>query len=140
MRDHGAIAEAACPTRTSEAGRVMCGADGSGAGGSGAGMSHAANTSAVPITGQSSAAARAKILTAQRIVIKVGTSVVSSKSGHLALGRMGAIIEQICRLVRSGKQVRGGGVFISWCSVVTTPLVCRSFSCHPEPLASDAGV
>jgi len=106
MRDHGAIAEAACPTRTSEAGRVMCGADGSGAGGSGAGMSHAANTSAVPITGQSSAAARAKILTAQRIVIKVGTSVVSSKSGHLALGRMGAIIEQICRLVRSGKQVR----------------------------------
>jgi len=53
----------------------------------------------------SSAAARAKIVAAKRIVVKVGTSVVSSKSGHLALGRMGAIIEQICRLVRSGKQI-----------------------------------
>lgn len=53
----------------------------------------------------SAAAARARILAAKRVVIKVGTSVVSSKTGHLALGRMGAIIEQICRLVRAGKEV-----------------------------------
>ena len=53
----------------------------------------------------SAAAARARILAAKRVVVKVGTSVVSSKTGHLALGRMGAIIEQICRLVRAGKEV-----------------------------------
>lgn len=42
---------------------------------------------------------------ARRIVVKLGTSVVSSKDGEPALGRIASIIEQICDLKRQGKQV-----------------------------------
>jgi len=49
---------------------------------------------------------RAKVSKARRIVVKVGTQVVSRASdGRLALGRLGSLIEQIEVLVRSGREV-----------------------------------
>lgn len=48
---------------------------------------------------------RADFQFARRIVIKLGTSVVSTAHGETALGRIATIIEQICELKRCGKQV-----------------------------------
>jgi len=49
---------------------------------------------------------RAKVSKARKIVVKVGTAVVSRASdGRLALGRIGNLIEQIEVLARSGRQV-----------------------------------
>ncbi|CAG9463868.1 unnamed protein product [Pedinophyceae sp. YPF-701] len=49
---------------------------------------------------------RHEAVSAGRIVVKVGTSVVSrSVDGRLALGRLGALVEQLEALVRSGRQV-----------------------------------
>mmetsp|Transcript_39195 Transcript_39195/g.98491 ORF Transcript_39195/g.98491 Transcript_39195/m.98491 type:complete len:371 (-) Transcript_39195:270-1382(-) len=49
---------------------------------------------------------RARVTSARKIVVKVGTQVVSRASdGRLALGRIGSLIEQIEVLVRSGRQV-----------------------------------
>mmetsp|Transcript_4114 Transcript_4114/g.14517 ORF Transcript_4114/g.14517 Transcript_4114/m.14517 type:complete len:747 (+) Transcript_4114:43-2283(+) len=41
----------------------------------------------------------------RRIVVKVGTSVVSHANGVLALGRLGHIVEDIAKLVWAGKQI-----------------------------------
>lgn len=49
--------------------------------------------------------ARAIVTGHRRVVVKVGTSVVSHTNGVLALGRLGHIVEDIARLVWSGKQV-----------------------------------
>mmetsp|Transcript_5877 Transcript_5877/g.10585 ORF Transcript_5877/g.10585 Transcript_5877/m.10585 type:complete len:392 (-) Transcript_5877:206-1381(-) len=49
---------------------------------------------------------RARVTSARKVVVKVGTQVVSRASdGRLALGRIGSLIEQIEVLVRSGRQV-----------------------------------
>lgn len=40
-----------------------------------------------------------------RIVVKVGTGVVSRDDGRLALGRIGSLVEQIVRLMEQGHQV-----------------------------------
>jgi delta-1-pyrroline-5-carboxylate synthetase len=49
---------------------------------------------------------RTKVTKARKIVVKVGTAVVSRASdGRLALGRIGNLIEQIEVLARSGRQV-----------------------------------
>jgi delta-1-pyrroline-5-carboxylate synthetase len=42
---------------------------------------------------------------ANTIVVKVGTSVVSRPDGHLAIGRIASVVEQIAHLRRQGKQV-----------------------------------
>lgn len=53
---------------------------------------------------------------ARRVVIKVGSAVVTrSTDSRLALGRLGALVEQIESLVRSGRQcilVTSGGVCV----------------------------
>jgi len=41
----------------------------------------------------------------RRIVVKVGTAVVSRPDGKLALGRLGALVEQLCELAEAGHQV-----------------------------------
>jgi glutamate 5-kinase len=48
---------------------------------------------------------RKQLLGCKRVVIKVGTAVVSSSDGSLALSRMGALVEEIANLTRQGKQV-----------------------------------
>ncbi|KAJ0411946.1 hypothetical protein ATCC90586_009903 [Pythium insidiosum] len=50
------------------------------------------------------AISRADLHQAQRIVIKMGTSVVST-NGEPALGRIASMVEQICMLKRQGKEV-----------------------------------
>lgn len=42
---------------------------------------------------------------ASRIVIKAGTSVVSTPDGYPSLSRMANIVEHAARLVREGKEV-----------------------------------
>ncbi len=42
---------------------------------------------------------------AQRVVIKVGTTVVSNNDGSPSLCRIGALVEQCSRLVKMGKEV-----------------------------------
>ena len=42
---------------------------------------------------------------ANRIVVKLGTSVVSTVNGEPALGRIASIVEQLCDLKRQGKQI-----------------------------------
>jgi len=49
--------------------------------------------------------ARRRFLKARRVVVKVGTSVVTREDGTLALGRLASLVEQIAELVRDGKQV-----------------------------------
>ena len=41
----------------------------------------------------------------KRIVVKVGTAVVSRPDGRLALGRLGALVEVLCELAEAGHQV-----------------------------------
>lgn len=48
---------------------------------------------------------RSKLQTAQTILVKIGTDVVNASDGFLAMGRVGSIIEQICRLHMRGKRV-----------------------------------
>ncbi|KAL0046411.1 hypothetical protein WJX82_000130 [Trebouxia sp. C0006] len=49
---------------------------------------------------------REKVKNARRIVVKVGTAVVTrGKDQRLALGRLGALVEQLEALVRSGRQM-----------------------------------
>lgn len=48
---------------------------------------------------------RADIYTASRIVIKAGTSVVSTPEGYPSLSRIANIVENAARLAKEGKQV-----------------------------------
>jgi len=48
---------------------------------------------------------RKPLLDCKRVVIKVGTAVVSNPNGTLALSRMGALVEEIASLTSKGKQV-----------------------------------
>jgi delta-1-pyrroline-5-carboxylate synthetase len=48
---------------------------------------------------------RAFIKDVKRVVIKVGTAVVTRDDGRLALGRLGAICEQVKELISDGKEV-----------------------------------
>ena len=48
---------------------------------------------------------RARLGSAKRIVIKVGTGVVASQSGQLALGRLGSLVEQVRRQRDAGREV-----------------------------------
>jgi glutamate 5-kinase len=49
--------------------------------------------------------ARPSLSRAQRIVVKVGTGVVARPDGVLALGRMGALVEQLHDLRQSGREL-----------------------------------
>lgn len=49
--------------------------------------------------------ARTNLANAKRVVIKVGTAVVSNSQGFLALSRMGALVEQIKELKKEGREV-----------------------------------
>ena len=51
------------------------------------------------------AEARKGMRLARRIVIKVGTPMVTHVDGNLALGRIGALIEQVSRLRQEGRDV-----------------------------------
>jgi hypothetical protein len=48
---------------------------------------------------------RSDIYTASRIVIKAGTSVVSTPDGYPSLSRIANIVENAARLAKEGKQV-----------------------------------
>jgi glutamate 5-kinase len=50
-------------------------------------------------------ATRGDLVDARRVVVKVGTTVVARRDGRLALGRMGALVEQIQRLRQEGREV-----------------------------------
>eukprot|EP00560_Eucampia_antarctica_P000373 CAMPEP_0197841290 /NCGR_PEP_ID=MMETSP1437-20131217/46091_1 /TAXON_ID=49252 ORGANISM="Eucampia antarctica, Strain CCMP1452" /NCGR_SAMPLE_ID=MMETSP1437 /ASSEMBLY_ACC=CAM_ASM_001096 /LENGTH=804 /DNA_ID=CAMNT_0043451017 /DNA_START=29 /DNA_END=2443 /DNA_ORIENTATION=- len=52
---------------------------------------------------------RAALRGARRVVIKVGTAMVASSDGSPSLMRIGAMVEQIAELIRSGKEV----IFVS---------------------------
>ena len=52
---------------------------------------------------------RELIRTANRVVVKCGTSIVTNENGQLSLSRLGAIAEQISELVKSGTEV----IFVS---------------------------
>jgi glutamate 5-kinase len=52
-----------------------------------------------------SGAARERLRAARRVVVKVGTAVVARPDGRLALGRMGALVEQLQALRDGGRQV-----------------------------------
>ena len=48
---------------------------------------------------------RREVKYARRIVIKVGTPVLTHFGGNIALGRIGAIVEQIAELIHEGREV-----------------------------------
>jgi len=48
---------------------------------------------------------RQGLVDCERVVVKVGTAIVSKPDGRLALSRMGALVEEIADLVEAGKQV-----------------------------------
>lgn len=49
--------------------------------------------------------ARADLLSAKRVVVKVGTSTVSRADGSVSLGRIGHLVEQLTELHLAGKEV-----------------------------------
>jgi hypothetical protein len=53
-------------------------------------------------------AERLELSNARRVVVKVGTAVVSNPDGTLALSRLGALVEQIKDLKLGGRQVIAG--------------------------------
>ena len=53
----------------------------------------------------SSHESRARLRNARRVVVKVGTAVVAQRDGRLALGRMGALVENLRALQVQGRQV-----------------------------------
>jgi len=56
-------------------------------------------------TNASAEAQRKALRLARRVLIKVGTPVVTHVDGNLALGRIGALVEQIARLRQEGRDV-----------------------------------
>lgn len=50
-------------------------------------------------------ASRAFIKDAKRVVVKVGTAVVTRNDGKLALGRIGALCEEVKELMSEGIEV-----------------------------------
>ena len=48
---------------------------------------------------------RKEFINAQRIVIKLGTNVLRNADGEVALSRIYSFIEDIAKLVKSGKEV-----------------------------------
>ncbi|CAM9542032.1 unnamed protein product [Ascophyllum nodosum] len=48
---------------------------------------------------------RASLISASRIVVKTGTSIVSNARGYPCLSRIGAVVEQCARLKKMGKEV-----------------------------------
>ena len=48
---------------------------------------------------------RSDIISANRIVIKAGTSVVSTPDGYPSLSRIANIVENAARLAQEGKQI-----------------------------------
>ncbi|MFT5458507.1 MAG: glutamate 5-kinase, partial [Myxococcota bacterium] len=48
---------------------------------------------------------RQALIAARRVVVKVGTAVVTRADGHLALGRLGSLVEQLHTLRGEGREV-----------------------------------
>ncbi len=75
---------------------------------------------------------RADIYTASRIVIKAGTSVVSTPDGYPSLSRIANIVENAAQLAKEGKQVM---IVTSGteqcCAIITQPvLIILNFRCR----------
>ena len=61
---------------------------------------------------------------AKRVVIKVGTPVATHIDGNIALGRIGALVEQIAQLRQEGRDVvviTSGAIGTGSCLLYTSP-------------------
>lgn len=63
------------------------------------------NSFSVDLAAQVAVPSRQRIVFANRIVIKAGTSTISAEDGTVSLRRVAAIVEQIAHLVEQGKEV-----------------------------------
>eukprot|EP00638_Chattonella_subsalsa_P000133 CAMPEP_0117765256 /NCGR_PEP_ID=MMETSP0947-20121206/19989_1 /TAXON_ID=44440 /ORGANISM="Chattonella subsalsa, Strain CCMP2191" /LENGTH=773 /DNA_ID=CAMNT_0005587847 /DNA_START=157 /DNA_END=2478 /DNA_ORIENTATION=- len=63
------------------------------------------NSFSIDMSSQVSVPSRQRIVFANRIVVKAGTSTVSNPDGTVSLRRVAAIVEQICHLREQGKEV-----------------------------------
>jgi glutamate 5-kinase len=59
----------------------------------------------VAVAGTADGAARGALQGARRVVVKVGTGVVARRDGRTALGRLGALVEQVVALREGGREV-----------------------------------
>ncbi|KAL6055195.1 Delta-1-pyrroline-5-carboxylate synthase [Balamuthia mandrillaris] len=69
----------------------------------------------------------------KRIIVKVGTSVVSTADGFIALGRVGNVVEQLCELQKQDKEVvlvTSGSVGIGKQKLRKQLLLSTSFRTH----------
>ena len=76
---------------------------------------------------------RAAFPQARLVVVKVGTSVVTQPDGTLALGRVGALVEQIAQLVKQGKRVvlvSSGAIGIGAGKLSEQAVLSRSIRSH----------
>jgi len=83
---------------------------------------------------------RADIPTAQRIIVKVGTSTVSREDGSVSLGRVGHLVEQLSELNRQGKEiilVSSGAVGIGRAKLLRQQLFSRSVASHMKFVAEE---
>lgn len=77
--------------------------------------------------------ARGSFSSARLVVVKVGTSCVTRPDGELALGRIGALVEQIAQLVKQGKRVvlvSSGAIGIGSGKVSEQAVLSRSMRAH----------
>lgn len=83
--------------------------------------------------------ARESFPQARLVVVKVGTSVVTRPDGTLALGRVGALVEQIAQLVKQGKRVMlvsSGAIGIGAGKLSEQAVLSRSIRSHLQIGAS----
>ncbi|KAL1520072.1 hypothetical protein AB1Y20_023547 [Prymnesium parvum] len=76
---------------------------------------------------------RRDFASAKLVIIKVGTSCVTRDDGQLALGRVGALVEQIAQLVKHGKRVvlvSSGAIGIGAGKVSEQAVLSRSIRSH----------
>ena len=78
-------------------------------------------------------ATRTSFRDAKLVIVKVGTSCVTRPDGQLALGRIGALVEQIAQLVKQGKRVvlvSSGAIGIGAGKLSEQAVLSRSIRAH----------
>lgn len=90
---------------------------------------------------ETAAAARTTFGDAKLVVVKVGTSVVTRPDGLLALGRVGALVEQIAQLSKQGKRVvlvASGAIGIGTGKLIEQAVLSRSIRTHLHSVGNES--
>lgn len=86
---------------------------------------------------------RSRLKRTKRILVKVGTEVVTNADGFVSIARLGAIVERLCDMHRAGMEVllvTSGAVGIGKRKLATQARLSRSIRDHMNYQNNDSGI